>query len=67
VTASRLRRYRQYAGSALADSAGHGRAQAEWWDKGTGGALFYHAAGTRAPWSASRVRTAWIGRHVYYR
>lgn len=27
----------------------------------------YHAAGTRAPWSTSRVRTARIGRHVYYR
>ena len=33
----------------------------------TGGAVFYHAAGTRAPWAASRVRTARIGRHVYYR
>ena len=33
----------------------------------TGGAVFYHAAGTRAPWSTSRVRTARIGRHVYYR
>jgi N-acetylmuramoyl-L-alanine amidase len=33
----------------------------------TGGAMFYHAASTRAPWSPSRVRTARIGRHVYYR
>ena len=33
----------------------------------TGGAVFYHAAGTRATWSTSRVRTARIGRHVYYR
>ena len=33
----------------------------------TGGAVFYHAAETRAPWSTSRVRTARIGRHVYYR
>jgi spore germination cell wall hydrolase CwlJ-like protein len=33
----------------------------------TGGAVFYHAAGTRAPWATSRVRTARIGRHIYYR
>ena len=33
----------------------------------TGGAVFYHAAGTRAPWATSRVRTAQIGRHIYYR
>ena len=33
----------------------------------TGGAVFYHAAGTHAPWATSRVRTARIGRHVYYR
>ena len=33
----------------------------------TGGAVFYHATSTRAPWSTSRVRTARIGRHVYYR
>ena len=33
----------------------------------TGGAVFYHAVETRAPWSTSRVRTARIGRHVYYR
>ena len=33
----------------------------------TGGAVFYHAADTRAPWSATHVRTAQIGRHIYYR
>ena len=33
----------------------------------TGGAVFYHAVETRAPWSTSRVRTTRIGRHVYYR
>jgi spore germination cell wall hydrolase CwlJ-like protein len=33
----------------------------------TGGAIFYHAVETRASWSASRVRTARIGRHIYYR
>lgn len=31
----------------------------------TGGALFYHSTSVRPPWK--RVRTARIGRHVFYR
>ena len=31
----------------------------------TGGALFYHSTSIRSPWR--RVRTARIGRHVFYR
>jgi N-acetylmuramoyl-L-alanine amidase len=33
----------------------------------TGGALFYHSARVRDPWDRSRIRTARIGAHVFYR
>lgn len=33
----------------------------------TGGSLFYHSTSIRSPWKGQRVRTARIGRHVFYR
>ena len=33
----------------------------------TGGAMFFHAVDTRAPWDADHERTVQIGRHIYYR
>ena len=33
----------------------------------TAGALFFHAAGIKVPWTIKRERTVKIGGHVYYR
>ncbi len=33
----------------------------------TGGALFFHNATIRSPWSGQRQRTVRIGRHIFYR
>lgn len=33
----------------------------------TGGALFFHSTGIPVPWQRKRLRTARIGRHVFYR
>lgn len=32
----------------------------------TGGSLYYHSTSIRSPWHQQRVRTALIGRHVFY-
>lgn len=33
----------------------------------TGGSLFYHSTSIPSPWKRHRIRTARIGRHVFYR